>query len=75
MQPSSGPCCRERSMAAPEAQDSRLMNIWLKLLLIVPIAVVAIELAIAVVTLVAAISHGTLTGPVRRVVVRESSAR
>jgi hypothetical protein len=52
------------------------MNIWLKLLLLVPIAIVAVELAIALVTLVAAISHGTLTtGPVRRVVVRESGAR
>jgi hypothetical protein len=52
------------------------MNIWLKLLLIVPLAVVVIELAIAVVTLIAAVSHGTLTtGPIRRVVVRESGAR
>jgi hypothetical protein len=45
------------------------MKIWLKLLLIVPLAIVAVELAIAVVTLIAAVSHGTLTaGPVRRVV-------
>jgi hypothetical protein len=52
------------------------MNIWLKLLLVVPIAIVAIELAIALVVLVAAISHGTLTtGPVRRAVVRESGLR
>jgi len=52
------------------------MNIWLKLLLIVPIAVVAVELTIAAVVLIAAVSHGTLTtGPVRRVVVRESTAR
>jgi len=52
------------------------MNLWLKLLLLVPIAVVVVELAIATVTLVAAVSHGTLTtGPVHRVVVRESSAR
>jgi hypothetical protein len=51
------------------------MNIWLKLLLVVPLAIIAVELAIAVVTLVAAISHGTLTGPVRRVVVHQSGAR
>src|SRR5271165_1172998 len=48
----------------------------LKLLLLVPIAVVAVELTIAAVVLIAAVSHGALTtGPVRRVVVRESSAR
>jgi hypothetical protein len=52
------------------------MNIWLKLLLVVPVAVVGVELTIAVVVLIAAVSHGTLTtGPVRRIVVRESSAR
>jgi hypothetical protein len=52
------------------------MNIWLKLVLVVPIAVVAVELTIAAVVLIAAVSHGALTaGPTRRIVVRESSAR
>jgi hypothetical protein len=52
------------------------MNLWLKLLLVVPIAVVAVELTIATVVLIAAVSHGALTtGPARRVVMRESSAR
>jgi hypothetical protein len=51
------------------------MNIWLKLLLVVPLVIIAVELAIAAVTLVAAIAHGTLTGPVRGVVVHQSGTR
>jgi hypothetical protein len=67
----------DRSSIAPHHKHKRapLMNIWLKLLFVVPLAIIAVELAIAAVTLIAAIAHGTLTGPARGVVVHQSGAR